>query len=355
MTTAWAGERIRTVRHLLGISQDQLADAAGVSQALISAVESGNRQATEDLIAAVQTATATPRSFFDVAPMDLSTGTLRFRKLTNAKRSDTRRTETLVQEAYRIAGDLLRGESYRLPSLPQTTETVLSDDVIEGLAVETRDALGIDADAPVVHVTRLLERGGIAVAPLVLPGADVHPDDAVGHFGASLWASPAEHPLVGYFPTGAGDRQRFTLAHELGHLVLHLGRPRTTDPELEAHRFAGAFLLPRERMNEALGGGVSPLTLRDLAQMKARWGVSIQAIIMRGSHLGLIDSARKVSLYKQLSARGWRRYEPVSVAHEKPELLRTLLERRYGPNPYRHAEEPLGIQTMVLRSLAPAA
>ena len=90
MTTALTGERIRSVRQLLGISQVDLADAASVSQSLISQVENGTREASEELVQAVATATGTPRSFFDFMPPDIPIGTLRFRKLAAARQGAPR-------------------------------------------------------------------------------------------------------------------------------------------------------------------------------------------------------------------------------------------------------------------------
>ena len=351
MTMPLAGERVRTVRHLLRVSQEELALATGFSQALVSQVENGVRAATDEFLDAVAKATSMPRSFFDVPPPELPPGSLRFRKLATARRGDTRRVEALLGEAFRIALSLLAEARYPAPALPVQTEEPTRDD-IEHLAEQTRLALGIGRDGPVRHVTRACERGGVAVVPLTLPGEDPQEGETVGHFGASFWLGGSQHALIGYFGGGPGDRQRYTLAHELAHLVLHSRRRVITDAELEANRFAGAFLVPRERAEEAMRSG--SLTLSDLMNMKAHWGVSIQALIMRGNHLGLIDERRKVSLFKQLSARGWRKSEPVKVHPEEPALLWTLLKSRYGPETYsRSVAEAVGMASHVLRSIAP--
>ena len=85
--------------------------------------------------------------------------------------------------------------------------------------------------------------------------------------------------------TAAGDRRRFSVAHELGHLVLHQfpqGAPRVLEQQADA--FAEAFLLPEAAMREAL---VPPITLTTLADLKTRWGVSLQALIRRALTLEL--------------------------------------------------------------------
>lgn len=166
----------------------------------------------------------------------------------------------------------------------------------------------------------------------------------------SYWAGIGEHALVAYFPGSSGDRDRFTLAHELGHLVLHTFRPHAADAEGEANRFAGAFLVPYERAKDEL---TDRLTLENYARRKATWGVSIQALIMRAAAVGNPTESRKRSLYVQISQRGWRKEEPVEVGRESPLLLWTLLVREYGSRPYLPASDQLAIQPTILRSLAP--
>jgi Zn-dependent peptidase ImmA (M78 family)/DNA-binding XRE family transcriptional regulator len=353
MTSTQAGERVRTLRLLLGLTQTELASAIPFSQSLLSQVESGVKVASEEFVASVASATGTPTSFFDVDPPNVPEGTLRWRKLAGARRSDSNRLELLVQEAWRIASDLMSTANLTPPQLPVVTTHIDATD-IEELATMTRDALGLGADGPIPHVTRVLERAHIGVAPLVLPEstATTEVDEAknIGHFGASLWPTTDDQAFIGYFPAQQGDRQRFTLAHELGHLVLHTKRRQVRNAEAEAHLFAGAFLFPRERAMEAFS---VPPTLSDLGHLKARWGVSMQAQIMRAAGLGLIDDHRKTSLFKQLSARGWRQKEPVDVQVEYPALLKLLARRAYGNRPVAQVARELGLPPLVLRGLMP--
>ena len=350
MPTALTGERIRSVRQLFGISQIDLAQAASVSQSLISQVENGTREASEELVQAVAEATATPRSFFDIMPPDIPLGTLRFRKLASARQSDTKRVKVLFDEAFRVVAELLDDANYPVPDLPAAVGEV-SPDELEEFAERTREALQLDADGPIKHLTRACERAGIAVVPITLPNADDDENESVGHFGVSCWPSRDEPALIGYFSGGSGDRHRYTIAHELGHLVLHSNRRVIKDPETEANWFAGALLIPEARAREIFS---SPVTLSDLWRLKAYWGVSAQALIMRGAKLGLIDEQRKTSLFKQLSARGWRKTEPVTVHREEPALVWRLLGHRFGePFAYSRAADILGLQAIILRSLAP--
>lgn len=338
----------------MGLTQGELAAAAGVSQPLISQIQKGLRAVTPEVLERIALATGTPLSFFDVDPADLPTDTLLFRKKASASLKEVGRVEATVREAYRVAARLLGETKVRRVRLPRA-EGQIDGEAIESIAAQTRDALGVGRDGVIGHVTRTCERAGIPVVPLVLVDSAGHGEDiVVGHAGVSCWRGPEEPYLISYFSAGSGDRQRFTTAHELGHLILHPARRAIVDPkqaEAEAHRFAGAFLMPRDRAEEAMHGGV---TLQELAGLKRRWGISIQALVNRAFDLDLIDGDRKESLYKQLSARGWRTSEPVMVHPEQPSLMRAMLARRFGEPPsLLAASEELGLHPVLMRSLAP--
>ncbi|MFE4661044.1 helix-turn-helix domain-containing protein [Streptomyces hydrogenans] len=345
------GERLRTLRDLLGLTGTALAGIAGVSPSWISQVETGAREPSTDGLQKIAGATDTPMGFFYVQPSTAPLDSLRFRKMASASRTVTRRVSAFYQEGFRVTEEVITRAEYPTPPLPYATEEHLSEDDIEEFAAVTRQALRLAADKPIPHLTRALERSGVAVAPIVLPDPSGEAGNPTNkHFGVSYWAGISETALISYFPGSAGDRDRFTLAHELGHLVLHTFRPRAADPESEANRFAAALLVPLERAKEEL---TDRLTLEGFARRKATWGVSIQALILRGAAVGNINDARKRSLYVQLSQRGWRKEEPVEVGQENPLLLWSLLKKQYGERPYVPASEDLAIQPAVLRSLAP--
>jgi Zn-dependent peptidase ImmA (M78 family) len=80
-------------------------------------------------------------------------------------------------------------------------------------------------------------------------------------------------------PTTRGERQRFTVAQELGHLYLDI--PKQIDPEPLCHRFAGAFLLPGHMLQKEVGNYRHAISVRELFQLKHLFGVSAQAIAYR--------------------------------------------------------------------------
>lgn len=118
------------------------------------------------------------------------------------------------------------------------------------------------------------------------------------------------------------DRMRFTLAHELGHIVMH--RIATDSMEDEANLFAGELLVPREELIDQVKG--SRIDIPFLARLKAYWRTSMQFILVRIGQEELITRHHQVRLWKQLSARGWRIREPeeTDIEYEQPSLFRYI-------------------------------
>ena len=81
-----------------------------------------------------------------------------------------------------------------------------------------------------------------------------------------------------------GERQRFTIAHELGHMVLDV-TPKI-DAEKAAHRFAGAFLMPAETLRAKIGKYRISIGWGELFDLKRIFGVSVQALAYRCKDLG---------------------------------------------------------------------
>jgi Zn-dependent peptidase ImmA (M78 family) len=227
---------------------------------------------------------------------------------------------------------------------------ILSEHDLDLLAGDIRQAYRLDSEAPIRNVTRMMERAGIAIASMSAPfGNDMLLE---GHCGMSRWSARSPRASVGFVTGMAGDRQRFTLAHEFGHIMLH-SRRRVSDPKLrqrEADYFAGALLLPRLWAQEEIA---ESLTLRGYMGIKAKFGISIHAIIARAQRLGLITRNRERSLMIQLSSRGWREEEPVNVGRESPLLLHTELVALHGAHPYSAASSALGVSPALLQSWIP--
>lgn len=235
----------------------------------------------------------------------------------------------------------------RIPDrLPLFTGDPSNDEEIDEFATEVREAADVAPEGAVPNVTRAAERLGCVLLPM---------DAELGkHLGLSMQVDGipvirASRPgNAGAIP---GDRQRFTVAHEVGHLTMHSScpPPETAEQartiEQQAHRFAGAFLLPGDAFLadlEARGRG--RVTLTTLAHMKEQWGVAIKAMVVRLQSLHRIDADQARSLYKQISARSWNRHEPIEVVNERAIWLSKALVRRFPDgDPIAAAAESTGL------------
>lgn len=312
------GERIRQAREFNGLAQIQLANAVGVKQAAISEMEYNEFAPSETLLKEIAKQTGFLPSFFELAPDDnLSFGTLNFR----ARRSASIREEIkvyqyanlLYQQVKRICLDVLMPPN-KLPQLQGTP--------IQQAVQITRDELGLNRNEPIKKLLQTIENSGVII--LNLP-RDIPKIDAF-----SMWAKlDEERPIIALLSGRPMDRKRFSIAHELGHLILHQSiRPSLKLVENEANEFASAFLMPEQAIREEMK---APITLTILAKLKLRWGVSMQALIMRAYNLKIITQRQTKYLFAQMSAQGWRIREPsnLDIKVEIPHLVRNMIESKY--------------------------
>jgi Zn-dependent peptidase ImmA (M78 family)/transcriptional regulator with XRE-family HTH domain len=334
------GDRIRQAREIAGLTQEQLATACGISQSHIALFEQNLRKPQEDTLKGIALATGFPITFFrrDPAP-DFPLGSLLYRRrksMSSQDRDKIRQTGRLVFEAITEMADRFKRIDLRLPRIVGIEP--------EEAARITRADLGFSPDTPITHLITRLEKNGVVVVSI--------PFDIEEHDAFSVWADTDPRTPVVVMTSGKpGDRQRWSVSHELGHLVMHYnynGSP--SELESQANRFAGEFLLPEETARKDLGSG--PLTLTILADLKSRWGIAIQALVMRAFQLEIITDGQRRYLFRQLAAKGWLKDEPVLIPQEKPRLLRKLAESIYGPNfDLKSITEPLGVPTQMFRPI----
>jgi Zn-dependent peptidase ImmA (M78 family)/transcriptional regulator with XRE-family HTH domain len=116
------------------------------------------------------------------------------------------------------------------------------------------------------------------------------------------------------------DRWRFSLAHELGHVIMHAVPP--PDAERQADRFASELLLPARE----IVGDLNSLSLAKAARLKMYWRVSMQAIIRRAKELKAISDRHYRSLQTQMSKLGYRKDEPAPLSPEEPTVIRDTIK-----------------------------
>jgi Zn-dependent peptidase ImmA (M78 family)/transcriptional regulator with XRE-family HTH domain len=313
------GERIRQARELRALTQTELAARVGVNQSSIALMEAGVVHPASPTLEALALACQFPPSFFGQAPPPpFPEGSLLFRAQHSVSARDRNRARRYGQLVYELAirmADRLEVPTPRVPKLA-------ADESPDRAAQITRSGLGLSPDTPIGHLVSELERAGIVILalPVQLPGQDAF----------SLWTAHLEPtPVIALLKGAPGDRLRFSVAHELGHLVMHhsiSGARKTL--EQQANQFAAEFLIPSEAIAAEL---VTPVTLEQLRSLKGRWGVAIQTLATRARDVGVITDNQRTTLFRQLSARGWRTREPGYLQPEKPRAVRKMAELLYGP------------------------
>jgi Zn-dependent peptidase ImmA (M78 family) len=123
-------------------------------------------------------------------------------------------------------------------------------------------------------------------------------------------------------------RQRFDVAHELGHLIMHGdAEPGGRIVEEQAHRFASELLLPAAEIRDLLPATMGGNVWVTLGKLKEQWGVSMQALLYRARRLGRLGDVSYRNAMTTISARGWRRDEPGLITTiEQPSLLPKAVE-----------------------------
>jgi len=305
---------IRLGRELRQLSQTGLAKLASVPQATLSRIESGLRPASDAELGKLATALELPLEFF--FEPDAPAAAPIFRK--RAIRSRT--TLDMIQARLNLAVLIGRrvmdaGVEINAPLAFPAVGDVPPDD--PGLAASMlRRAWRMPAGR-VDDVTALVEAAGGIVLRVDF-GTDAASAALVSPLGDSrLWF------LINAQET-SGDRVRLSMSHEIGHAIMHRWVPNHDERQEEdqAFAFATALTLPRDDFDRRVPPN---LTLGQARDLKRVYWISIQAIVLTAHARGLITRARYESLYRQISARGWRHDEPEPVPIEQPTVWPSVL------------------------------
>ena len=318
-------ERLSQILAARRLSQVQLASLVGVSPATVSKWRAGSqapeREALERLASVVN---VIPEWFTRQTAQKVSLPL--FRSNASAHVAARAMLEARLEWAQDIAMGLSEFVDYpelNLPSRTFTDPDEISAAEIELAASECRDMWRIGRTAA-QDIALAIEGAGVILIREETGVAQIE--------GLSAWSEVLGRPLVLLSADkDNGYRSRFDLAHELGHLILHRHIPRATERERhkqmeqQAHRFAGAFLLPAETFALEVR---MPVTLDDLLLLKRRWGVSVGAIVMRLRALKILDEDGAQALFKRRSARWGAKSEPGDSdrAPERPRLLRRTVD-----------------------------
>ena len=154
---------------------------------------------------------------------------------------------------------------------------------------------------------------------------------------------PGLSPIIILNNEQPSDRARFTLGHELAHIVMH--RFPNSNMEKQADSFASAFLMPPDDMLTAFSGHID---LARLASLKPEWKVSMQALLYRATDLGLIEKTKASYLWKQLNRFRMKFQEPAELDFpmEQPKIVSRMIKLHFNTLGYSMPELAQALHTL---------
>jgi Zn-dependent peptidase ImmA (M78 family)/DNA-binding XRE family transcriptional regulator len=314
------GERIRMARNLKSFSQEQLGKEVGVSKQAISDYEAGKYYPDSSQLLKISKALGKKMDYF-FRSFQVSKIKPLYRENCKLTKKDKEEAETLATdflERY-CEVDNLANENLKSNPIPEGyPKTVSSFDEVEQAADRLRNVWEIGKD-PIGSLTDVLESKGIKI--ILIKGPE--------KFDACTFEieinGNSEHVIIAN-EVPITDRLRFSIAHELGHIML---KPVGIDDETCANQFAGAFLIPKEMLFYEMGEKRNHIKKDELERLKKKWGISMMAIVHRACDIGIIPGDSASFWYSYLRKKDNNENLPIDNS-ENPKRLTNLLERLFA-------------------------
>ncbi|MBD3647919.1 MAG: helix-turn-helix domain-containing protein [Pseudomonadales bacterium] len=297
--------RLHRARKAKGLSTRALASAAGVSAMAISKYERGVTRPSPTVLDKLLAELDIDRDFLEKTE-DIHLEDIEYRTLYELGLSPAQEKRILADvtsqlevrlECERLIPGLRPGE----PKLPALPKTIGDDDDIEAVAEAVREAWQL-ADLPIKNLLQTVEQHGFRVF-----STEVDKGDRFDGFSAIH----DDMPIIVLGTGWSGDRQRFTLAHELGHHLMKGRLAPALDDETACHRFAGALLVPKARVIATLGWHRQSILPYELYILKHEWGLSMQAWVHRAHQAGVISERAMKAQWTVFRRNKWFRQEPL--------------------------------------------
>ncbi len=301
---------LQLARESRGLSQTEVARGINISQSKLSKAEKGLQPLTNGDFENLVTLLGYPNSFYT---RNFQNGTISHsyyrRKMSIPKKLLTQ-FESIVRIYQKAIDDLL--DVIELPSNELSSFNQLHTSP-EKAALLVRNRLGVPK-GPLPDIVSLLESQGIVILK-----ADLLSDK----IDALSTVSPHNHRIIFVNRNMPTDRQRFSISHELGHLLMHFDHI-PEDPEkveTQANRFASEFLMPKKEIYDSL----RHLNFPKLGDLKRSWGVSMRSIVKRAKALGVINKHQYRNFQINFSKKGFTKNEPITLKDEPPKLLNEVI------------------------------
>ena len=291
-----------------GFTQSELAKSARVTQALISKLESGlTVDPSQETLEAISLALRVPVAFLvsDEKPHGMPQFHYRKRAKLGRKALDLIEAQINIRRIH--AARLFKSyepDAERFPAIDLTNSGWTPQQ-----AAQSVRGLWMLPRGPIDNLTAAIEDNGAVVIQI---------DFGTSLLDALSFRIPGLPPLIFINNDMPGERYRFTLAHELAHLLLH-NQPETDENmEAQADEFAAELLLPAKEIRPYL---VSP-SLGSLARVKPYWKVSIKALCVQCIRLKIITPNQYTGLMVNYSKARYGRFgEPFPIPVETPSAL----------------------------------
>lgn len=317
-------DRLKSARIYSGFTISELAEHSGVSKQAISQFENGKNKPTLETLMKLMYPLKFPREYFyEVDSLEeVQVGNTFFRSLVSTSKKE--RLSQIEKTRYfsRICDFLERYIDFPVINLPNIKDLVdltdekadnpnlLEREDIEEIALALRKHWEI-GEEPISNIVFLLEKNGFIITSLA---TDTSKIDAFSQ--RQMIHNRERYVIILGDGKQSACRRQFDTAHELGHMLLHNWNTDFNDIYLEEHRlieqqadsFAGAFLLPKNTFLKDLH---YPNNLSFYIELKKKWKVSIQAMIVRAFHLGAINYNQYTYLMKQMNQKNMRKKEPL--------------------------------------------
>lgn len=315
MTAMYNCKTLKLARESRGLSQSKLADMLKITQATLSRFEKGQLPISDSVIAEASKVLNYPLAFFQMSISVNEDTTLFYRKRASMTVKDLSVLESRISILANSIDEL--ADSIEIPELRIPSVEPSPDNTPSEIAFKIRNYLKIPS-GPVDNIVSILEKNGVVVVFLELDGMD--------KFDGITMFTQKQIPVIWLNKNMPNDRKRFSLSHELGHLVMHL-RSEDFDKaeetkEQEANEFASEFLMPESQCKLDLFG----LKYKDLGLRKQYWKVSKAALIHRAQELNCIPAQTAQYLYITLGRNGERKNESVNVSIDEPQILKKMTD-----------------------------
>ena len=301
-------------REARGITQLELAEKIGVANTTLSKMEKGDLNTSDEAIGLIAEETNFPVSFFN-QENDIYPEHLNYRKRDSVAQKLLTPLNANVNIVRLHIQRLLSELNIRKSDLPSFE--VNDKNTPATIAKKIRKAWKVDS--PIIEkIVELFESKGIVVTSF---------DFGTERVDSRCVLTDDLQPIIIYNNTLLGDRQRFSLAFQLGHLVMHTSTSVDWERDVahEANLFASEFLMPEAAIRGDFENGV---TLPLLGELKRKWKVSMISLLYRADDLGYLTPNQKRYLLQQFNEQKMRRREPkeLDVPIERESLVKKWIK-----------------------------